>query len=642
MKIALIAIMTLFAVWICRAADTPEFYTGTCTHFGQNKGILSENISMIKEAGIVAIRDEVYWGGVEKIKGQYQIPEYFDRVIDEAAKHRIQPLVILDYGNQFYDNGGYPTTTEAIEGYTRYCEAVVRHAGDRVRLFQIWNEWDGGCGMRNHGRGTAEGYVNLIKVVYPRLKKIAPQATFIANSVCTGEKFMEDTFKLGVLDYCDAISFHTYNFSAKLPDPTASWLTRMQNLQKLIRQYNQGQDKSVFVTEMGWPNQITGAGSSEEESAVHLARLYLYARTLPFVKGVWWYDFQDDGYNAKESENNFGLVRPDLTPKLPYFAMKSLAGPLSRGQLVDSVTCDGLLLLRLRDGNEIFWAAVNQDPGNDLQLILETSNPQGQLQVELVGSAPVKRRWGLNDWGKDGKLPFASNRFSVIVGKMPLLISGDLASASIKEIRKIPFNRTTLTAKNGAQLPAVFAQVLHKGETAPPTAFLEYQKLTDPDYAGKNDLSATFEANYERDALWLTIAVKDNVFCQPETAIDNGWRGDGLQLAFQNIDANGSQYRTELDAALINGEPAVMIREAQGNRDKKAECTIERQGNLTIYRLRIPAQLLGVKAFEPGTMLTAAFLVNDNDAKGRKGFQSWGKGIGLVKDPKEYNLLIFQ
>ena len=94
-----------------------------------------------------------------------------------ACKHSdIRPLVILNYGNRFYDKGNYPVTPESIEGYKRYCGEIVRFSGGRVRLFQLWNEWDGGCGMSSlgFGRGKAAGYVKMLKEVYPQLKKIAP------------------------------------------------------------------------------------------------------------------------------------------------------------------------------------------------------------------------------------------------------------------------------------------------------------------------------------------------------------------------------------------------------------------------------------------------------------------------------------
>lgn len=624
---------------LCGARE-PEFYVGVCTHFAQNKGTPAQNLDMIAQAEIAAIRDEVAWSGVERVKGKLVIPDSFGRYLDEAAKRGIRPLVILDYGNRFYDGGNYPSSDEAIEGFTRYCEAIVRYAGDRAKLYQVWNEWDGGCGMRKFGRGTPEKYVKLLKHVYPRLKKIAPDAMIVSNSVCTGEKFLEETFRLGVLDYCDAIGFHTYNFHRNYAKPADAWLERMQNLRKLIHNYNGGRDKPVFITEMGWPNQLSSAGSTEEESAILLARLYLYARTLPFLKGIWWYDFQDDGWNAGNSENNFGLVRADLTAKLPYYAMKTIAGRLSRAEFLESEMRDGVQLLRFRDGDEQFLAAISHRQGVDLQLIFENNGDCSEpLVLERVGSAPVTRPWGFRDWTA-GQREAVANRLSVTLGEMPLLISGRVKETRLAEVRPHAFDRSKI-AKGGLRLPASFVEVPAAGQAVQATPFGIYHKLLSPGYGGLSDLTASFNAKYTHDALLLEIEVKDNVFHQKETLIEEAWRGDSIQLAFQSPGAPHA-VRTEIDAALINGAPAVMVRAAQGDSGKLPRCRIRRDGERTVYSLSIPARLLGVKAFDSGAMLTGSLLVNDNDGSGRKGFLTWGRGIGIGNDPAQYHLFIFK
>lgn len=131
------------------------------------------------------------------------------------------------------------------------------------------------------------------------------------------------------------------------------------------------------------------------------------------------------------------------------------------------------------------------------------------------------------------------------------------------------------------------------------------------------------------------------MFHQKETLIEEAWRGDSIQLAFQSPGAPHA-VRTEIDAALINGMPAVMVRAAQGDPGKLPRCRIRRDGERTVYSLSIPARLLGVKAFDSGAMLTGSLLVNDNDGSGRKGFLTWGRGIGIGNDPAQYHLFIFK
>ena len=641
MKKHLLAAIFAPLLGICGGAE-PDFHAGVCTHFAQNKGDAAANLDLVAQAGITSIRDEVSWAMTERKKGELKVPGFFADYLEEAARRDIRPLVILNYGNRFYDKGNYPVTPESIEGYKRYCGEIVRFSGGRVRLFQLWNEWDGGCGMSSlgFGRGKAAGYVKMLKEVYPQLKKIAPEATFIAGSVCTGETFFEELLKLGMLDFCDAVSFHAYNYNTG--DSTAeAWFARMQKLGALIRRYTRGADKPLYITEIGWPNHTTETGSTEWESAVKLARLYLYARQLPFIKGVWYYDFQDDGWKHGHHENNFGLVRPDLTPKTSYFALKSLARRLSFGKPTGSEEFDGGSLFRFEGEEGPFWAVVNRSEDHDLQLVFESGDPSLPLTVEVVGSAPVTRPWGYRDW-PNRERNVNPNRIAVTVGEMPVLLSGNLDRVRIAAIRKHPFPRSSRPGKIRLQLPRSCAEAVPQGEKNVPTAFRDYRKLAGTAHGGAADLAATFESSYDRENLRLTVTVTDDVFHQPESNIANAWRGDGIQLAFRIFRKNGGSSRTELDAALIGGKAALFLREAQGDRSKTPECAIERQGNRTVYRFRIPARLLGAEAFEPGGMLTCAFLVNDNDGAGRKGFLAWGDGIGITKNPDRYNLLIFK
>lgn len=631
------------ALFALCGAESPEFYVGVCTHFAQNKGNPELNLDLASQAGIVSIRDEVGWASVEQRKGELKIPGYFNRYLDEAVRRNLRPLVVLDYGNRFYDGGGYPSSPEAIEGFARYCETVVRGAGGRVKLFQIWNEWDGGCGMSGFGRGTAAGYARLLKAVYPRLKKLAPDATFISGSVCTGERFLEELLKLGILDNCDAVSFHAYNYNQFGANTPEHWITRIQKLQQLIRRYNRGKDKPLYITEMGWPNHITATGSTEEESATRLVRLYLAARKLPALRGIWWYDFQDDGRLPTHHEHNFGLVRPDLTPKQPYFAMKAVAARLSRSKLAEVQSVDGGEVLHFRDGTQAFRALVNHTAGHDLQFILETDAPPASpLTAELPGNPPFTLPWGHREWIGNRQKTVAPNRVAVTAGEMPVLLSGELEHVRIAEVRKIPFARADRPQKARLQLPQSYAEARPAGTPAKPVAFGDYRRHGSPQYGGPQDLSAEFSFSYDRDNLHLTVAVTDDRFHQPEKSIADAWRGDGIQLAFRTGNASGIAVRTELDAALIDGKPALLVREAEGDRSARPRCEIDRRGTLTTYRLTLPARLLGLNAFNSGAMLTCSLLVNDNDGQGRKGYLTWGGGIGGGKDPDKYNLLIFQ
>lgn len=444
-----VIVLVIFAICgICPAAatsataETPgaRFYVGMCTHFSQNKGIVEMNLQSMKNAGIAAIRDEVGWSSLERTKGRLAMPDRYDRYVRCAADLGLDVLLILDYANRFYDDGDRPRSAEAVEGFARYAEFVVSHFGRDVRLYEVWNEWDIGIGLPRQYRkgGSPEDYVKLLKVVYPRIKAADPDITVMAGGSTSGgvkRGWLEQIVKLGALDYCDAISIHSYNYSDKFPERSpescSAWMT---GVQEMLRKYNNGLDVPFFVTEMGWPTHMTGGGTEPELSASYLARLYLLARTSPCFRGLWWYDFQDDGWRPEYNENNFGIVRPDLTPKPAYHVVGDISDLVARGEYIGRLKTreENLWILRFEYEQRDCWAIWSGDD-EDRQVILQTGSPSGSVTIHQLGHKPYHSDWGFRDWvGRDGR--FISDRLSVVVGSRPVLISGDLAAVSVSQI----------------------------------------------------------------------------------------------------------------------------------------------------------------------------------------------------------------
>jgi hypothetical protein len=278
----------------------------------------------------------------------------------------------------------------------------------------------------------------MLKHVYPRLKKVAPEVTVIGGA-CTGgavrRGWLEEIVKLGALDACDVLSIHTYNYSAPGAERTPeAWHAWMQQVQQMLRNHNQGRDVPLFVTEMGWPTHAGKSNSATPElSASYLGRLYLLARTLPFVRGVWWYDYQDDGWEAEYNEHNFGIVRPDLTPKPSCYVMADVAELAAAGEFLDRVETEdpALWVLRFRLDGEIVWAAWSADD-KPRRILLETTAAAEELIVQKLGHRSVARGWGHRPWASQGRnSKLTPNRASLVVAGRPWLIRGSMDAARL-------------------------------------------------------------------------------------------------------------------------------------------------------------------------------------------------------------------
>ena len=629
----------------------PKFIIGTTTHFpDQKKGLLKSNLQMIKEAGIMSTRDEITWRKCETRKGEINIPDCYTRYINAAEKLDLMPLTILCYYNRFYDQGGYPQSPEAVEAYVRYCETMVSKYKDKCRIYQVWNEWDGACGMPKEykGKGSVEGYMKVLRAAYLRIKKISPNAIVVSNAVCSGNgKWLRKLIESGVMKICDVIAYHTYNYPAGTPE---SWHRRMINLRKRIHLNNNGKDFPVFITEMGWPTQLNKKGVPPEVAAMNLARLYLLARTLPFIKGVWWYDFQDDGWNAKGKEHNFGMIKANMTAKPAYYVMSSISRLVKTANFIRRIPTKDkkiwLLQFKYPDGTDAL-AMWSEHADNDWKICLrKTNNKDKSIKVYHAGRKAYKLPWGARNWAFNRKSKVRKNELELTLRGLPLIIEGDLSNIKVIRIRKRIFEEKKRYAGN--QLPKAFAiaSMLDSGKKK------VYTFSSDENYRkrishrkGDKDIDASFSMEYDSKNIYLTVNVIDDEFFQDTDDIEQAWHGDSLQMAFQYPDdSSDMKARTEIDVALTTKGAKAYVREIQKGKLQQLipdSCVkIDRKGKESIYKLTIPWVKMGFPLLKKGRIIKFSLLVNDNDNKNREGYLHWGAGIGDSKDPSQYNMIL--
>ena len=173
----------LACAWALPAA-AQQLITGVGTRFGPDASDVTAALPLASQAGIRSIRDEVYWSGIERERGQLAMPGREDDYVNEARRAGIEPLLILDYGYKLYDGGDKPRTEEAIAAFTRYAEFVAKHFRGKVRRYEVWNEWSNGIGGTKPG--AADDYARLLKSVYPALKGFDPDLDVLADGVVMG------------------------------------------------------------------------------------------------------------------------------------------------------------------------------------------------------------------------------------------------------------------------------------------------------------------------------------------------------------------------------------------------------------------------------------------------------------------------
>jgi hypothetical protein len=292
------------------------FQVGVGIHVGQNKNALDATDAALKQGGFTSFRDEVFWHRLETKQGALEFPQNLrdlDELVTRASQRGVRPLLILNYGNRFYDGGGLLSSEAGIAAYSRYVRFVVKHFKGRVDQFEVWNEWNIGSGgtadQRKARYGSPQDYARVLRAAYLAVKAENADAQVIGGAFAGYDyKWIEAFGRAGGFLALDGFSAHPYVFAEGKNGTPESAIRHLEELKALVDRLAPERDVRIYVTEAGWPVDTGPHGVSEQVAADYLQRFMLLARSRPWIAGVWWYDLFDDGDDAANKEHRFGLI----------------------------------------------------------------------------------------------------------------------------------------------------------------------------------------------------------------------------------------------------------------------------------------------------------------------------------------------
>lgn len=304
-----------FGVYIHRTEDRFAFPSGYETP--TNEAAMAEaeiRASMARKAGLKWERLEFKPAQVTVPgrKGVYDFSAY-DRLLDIADRNGLTCYVCCShYWPVWYK--GY--TKEAMDEWAKIVGMAVRRWKDRCRQWEIWNEAN-----IHFWTGTVEQYVYLCNRAYDEIKAADPTAEVLAVSTAGVDTGYMDACIAAGMKY-DTISIHPYR-QEPVEEPF---------LADLAATTNRTHGAKTYLTELGWPTGLDQSTYSERVQAGYFVRNYLTAAGSGNVVAINGYNFFDDGFNVLERENNFGIVRRDLTIKPAYRALATVCNFFDRGE----------------------------------------------------------------------------------------------------------------------------------------------------------------------------------------------------------------------------------------------------------------------------------------------------------------------
>lgn len=351
---------------------------GVSTHLHRfPQALTADIVSLIKEAGIGLVRGGYEWRGIEKEKGNYTFtpqPDYYMNMLD---KDYFDFVFVSGYSNPHYDNDSTPYTDSGREGFANYMKAYADHYQGQMDAVEVYNEFYGSFGDRGNGPADSkpEYYYPLLKKTYESLKAAHPDLPILGTSTAGDLKWIEDVLQLGGMPYMDGFSIHPYLY----PGPPEGYENLITGVKDLIRKYNDGNLKPIWINETGWPTQLDARGVDERTQANYLPRAYVVALGNG-VEKVVWYDLINDGIQ-NINEDNFGLLRNpndklgSLTPKPAYTSFATMTRMLNGASFASRDATDTDIRSYVFDKNGSNVRTIWSTSASSIPVVIHTTAP---------------------------------------------------------------------------------------------------------------------------------------------------------------------------------------------------------------------------------------------------------------------------
>ncbi len=387
-----------FAVITSFAPETDSPF-GVGTHFiGGNNPNLAQLISAM---GAGWIRDDATWERIERSSGSYSFNN-FDPNMQALQQNAIAPLLILDYNNRFYDNGQTPYDNAGLTAFANYARALVTHYGSQLKAIEVYNEYNGVFSTGPCARKPL-CYAQLLRYTYQAIKAIRPDVTVVGGAAFAADlHWFSELFEDGALSYMDVVSDHPYTLLYIASPELEGTEEQMGALQDLIKHYNHGKGKPLWITEIGWPTSYLHV--SERTQADYLVRSAILSLGAG-VQKFFWYDFLNDGTDPSQVQQQFGLLRqPDVagryTPKPAYVAYAVLIRELAHRSFIGSeAIAPGIYGMRFSGNLRVLWSTPfrqnvvlsTNDPVTVSSMIgrMQTLTPSGGRIILNLSADPV-------------------------------------------------------------------------------------------------------------------------------------------------------------------------------------------------------------------------------------------------------------
>jgi hypothetical protein len=337
--ISLVSFFALVSTSVAMTAGTARAATTTTVGssyggFSPGAGILWESatdltrdLDAMQATGAHWIRFDFDWPSIEASKGSFNWSAT-DRVVNAAIARGFEIDALPTYTPTWARPAGtsdkHPPTN--VADYANFVRAAVqRYSPLGVKHWEMWNEPN--LSIFWNPTPNASAYASLLKAAGDAAHQADSSAIVLSGGLSPAwddgtniqqVTFLNQVYNAGIQSSFDAVAMHPYSYPALPMDPTTTSWNSFVNLPKLHDvMVNHGDGaKKIWLTEFGAPTGTSSAAVSEAKQAQIAHDGYDAVTKWSWAGPLFWYAQRDWGTNTADSEQNFGLMRKDFTPKL--------------------------------------------------------------------------------------------------------------------------------------------------------------------------------------------------------------------------------------------------------------------------------------------------------------------------------------
>ncbi|MEW6741734.1 MAG: discoidin domain-containing protein [Planctomycetota bacterium] len=321
------------------------------------------------------------WAYVERKKGVLAVDPHTDAAITQAVQHGIEVVLVLDKGNwlrapeprfpqrnrelmeTYYNRAPWPDPAadpEYFAAWLDYVRHMVRHFKDRVRYFEIWNEWNVPVPPEN-AQDHRKQYVRLAAPTARVIREECPEARIVLGSTSGLDSDLIEEWARELNGLVDVIGFHPYYHAdpqeiREYPELIASLKERLATL---------GFKGELMATEWSWFAPYPAAARDPHRfTELQKAKIAARFATVNVALGVPC--FWNETFQTQMTSRDVSLLRNTFTadpisptqPQPVYYVLRTLSTAL------EDVRPAGVDVRLTPSHPDLEWYALERGNGN--------------------------------------------------------------------------------------------------------------------------------------------------------------------------------------------------------------------------------------------------------------------------------------